>query len=184
MAVRWAAASIPRAIPLMIETPARTSPGESSGRSLAVPGAITGADNRYAGVVERRDAADRIELSRWLWKIEQLRWILGRLPTPTMNRPIRSCRRSLKRYHASSGQTYGYIFRSDALLETQKLRPPGCRQRFETFARSGADREKSERSGRIYRRRVLLAEEVHLGENDAVWLGGEIRRILGDLASQ
>src|SRR3954464_9940084 len=70
------------------------------------------------------------------------------------------------------------------MLELEQLRPPSRGEGVQALSSRSADRKNPKGSWRFDRRHVGLAEKVELGENDAMWLGGEVRRIRGDLRAK
>src|SRR3954471_6659270 len=83
------------------------------------------------------------------------------LPTSATSVSARIARRS-------SGELDRLFALDTRLLHVEKPRPPGGQQRLESLSGRSADRENGERIRRVDRRRRVVAEKVHLGEDDAV----------------
>src|SRR5215467_16203377 len=84
----------------------------------------------------------------------------------------------------SLGERDGIVSADTGLLHVEQLGPPAGEERIESSARGGADRVNAECLGGVDGRRLIVSEQIHLREHDAVRLLRELERIRFDLAAQ
>jgi len=63
----------------------------------------------------------------------------------------------------------------NVLLKRQKLAPPSCEKLIQSVTRRGAHGEQLERPVCFERRDIVLTEEIHLGEDNAMGAAGQFR---------
>src|SRR5215471_6924486 len=84
----------------------------------------------------------------------------------------------------SLGERDGIVSADTGLLQVEQLGPPTRQERVESSAGGGADRVSAKCLGSVDGRRLLVPEQIHLREHDAVRLLRELERIRLDLAAQ
>src|SRR3954471_4267713 len=98
-------------------------------------------------------------------------------PTPSTPASARTARRS-------SGERDGVVSPFTRLFHHEEPRPPLAHQRIQPRARGGADCEHAKRVGSVDRRGLIIAEQVHLREGNAMWLAGQLLGVRRDLVSK
>src|SRR5262245_66494174 len=81
----------------------------------------------------------------------------------------------------SSGKWDGVVLLDTFLLHAEKPRPPRGEHGLEAGACGGTDGENAKRVRGFDRGRLIIAQQVHLREDDAVRLLRELQRIRVDL---
>src|SRR5258708_4246015 len=69
-------------------------------------------------------------------------------------------------------------------FETEQLLPPAAQQLLQSLATGRRNRHHGKRARRVDGRRRIVAQQIHLREDDAIWLLREVDRIRLDLRAK